>query len=78
MEKFKHLLSKNPIFIKGYTPYDFTRNMGQLAVEIKYTCGYTDMLTTPSTKENVSDKGDFSVDEYYTFLTEIKKHLSNN
>lgn len=62
-------LSKNIIFVKCFEPYDFTRNMGQLAVEITYTDGDTDMLTTKSTKNNVHSSFEFKDnEEYFEFI----------
>ncbi|CAL2106688.1 hypothetical protein T190115A13A_270045 [Tenacibaculum sp. 190524A02b] len=77
MEKFKDILDQNPTFIKSFTLYDFRRNMGQLAIEIEYTSGDTQMLTTPSTKDNVSDKGDLSVEDYHFLVEELQKLKSN-
>ena len=62
-------LSKKLVFVKCFEPYDFSRNMGQLAVQITYTDGDTDMLTTKSTKDNVHSSYEFdSEEEYYQFL----------
>jgi porphobilinogen deaminase len=62
-------LSKNIVFVKCFEPYDFTRNMGQLAVQVTYTDGDTDMLTTKSTKENVNSSFEFENEqEFYQFL----------
>lgn len=49
--------------------------MDQLAVEIKYTDGDTDMLTTPMDPSKGSDKGDFiNEDEYYEFINWLIKN----
>lgn len=62
-------LRKKLVFVKCFEPYDFSRNMGQLAVEITYTDGDTEMLTTKSTKDNVHSSYEFNnEDEYYQFL----------
>ena len=64
----QNLLSQNILFVKGYTPYNFI-GMGQLAVEIKYTNGETDMLTTKSIKQNVHSSFEFnSEQEYFDFI----------
>jgi len=63
-------LSKKLVFAKCFVPFDFSVNMGQLAVEITYTDGSTDMLTTKSTKKEMFYCSfDFINDEeYYDFL----------
>jgi len=67
--KMENKLSKKLVFVKCFEPYDFSRDMGQLGVEITYTDGDTDMLTTKSTKENVNSTFDFiNNEEYYNFL----------
>lgn len=66
-------LIKNIIFIKSYDVFDFTKNLGQLAVEVTYTCGETQMLTTRSTKDNVRATYDFDHDtEFYDFVKFLK------
>ena len=68
-------LSQKLVFVSSYTPYDFTRNMGQYAVRVNYTNGDYDMLTTKSTKPNVYDKGDFKDErEFFDFLTWLDKN----
>lgn len=67
-------LSKNIVFAKCFEPYDFTENFGQLAVEIEYTDGSTDMLTTPMDPKLGNDRGDFKDEvEYYQFLSWLKE-----
>lgn len=73
MENFEHLFTQQSLFIKGFIPYDFTEGMGQYAVRIDFTNGDFDMLTTPSTLNNVSDKGDLTVEEYFKLIIELKK-----
>ncbi len=67
-------LDKNLMFLTSYCPYDFQKNMGVYAVELKWTDGDTQMLTTPTTKpERSSDRGDFkSEEDYFTFLEYLK------
>ncbi len=62
-------LRKNIIFVQYFEPYNFMANMGQLAVEITYTDGDTEMLTTKSIYDNVRGLSDFAdVKEYYEFI----------
>lgn len=69
-------LNQKPPFIEKFRVYDFKTTMGKLALELKYTNGKTQMLTTPSTRpENTNDKGDFSTeDEFLKFIEYLKKH----
>jgi hypothetical protein len=72
---FEDKLSKNIIFVKCFEPYDFSRNMGQLAVEITYTDGDTDILTTKSTKDNVFSSFEFDSDkEYFEFIKFLQEN----
>tara|TARA_R110000772_G_C13310268_1_gene440076 strand:+ start:17929 stop:18153 length:225 start_codon:yes stop_codon:yes gene_type:complete len=73
MEKFVSLLSQAPTFISSFIPYDFRKLMGQYAVEIFYTNGDKDVLTTPMSSEMGNDKGDLNEDEYFELITELKK-----
>lgn len=67
-------LNKRLVFVKSYEPYDFTKNMGQYGVEIIYTDGSTQMLTTKSTLSNVYASSDFDTDdEYFEFLNLLKQ-----
>ena len=62
-------LSKNIIFVKCYEPFDYTRNFGQLALEITYTDGDKDVLTTKTTKDNVRASFNFNDEaEFYSFI----------
>jgi len=71
-------LNKNILFVKYFEPYDFTKHMGQLAVEITYTDGDTQMLTTKSTKENVCSSYEFSNErEFYDFIDFLKDNHIN-
>lgn len=68
-------LKKNLVFVKCYEAYDFMKNMGQLAVQITYTCGDTQMLTTKSTRENTNSSFEFLNEvEFYSFI----KFLNEN
>lgn len=70
----QNLLSQNILFVKEFEPYDF-KNMGQLAVEVEYTDGSTDMLTTPTKNPNGTDKGDFKDEkEFYEFIEWLKQN----
>lgn len=69
MNNFQTKLSKNILFAKSFTPYDFKETMGQLAVEITWTDGGIDMLTTPMPIEKGSDRGNFEDEaEYFKFI----------
>lgn len=69
MNNFQTKLSKNILFAKSFTPYDFKETMGQLAVKITWTDGDIDMLTTPMPKEKGHDNGDFIDEaEYFEFI----------
>lgn len=74
---FQKKITKNIIFAKSFTPFDFTKNMGQLAIKITYTDGDTDMLTTPpdeARKNFTNDKGDFAnIEEYFQFIDWLKQ-----
>ncbi len=73
-KNMENKLSKNIIFVKCFEPYDFTRNMGQLAVEITYTDGDTEMLTTKSTKDNVFSSFEFEDEaEFYKFIVFLQE-----
>lgn len=73
MEKFAHLLSQKPLFIKSFTPLDFTKLMGNYALEINYTNGEMDMLTTPMPPDIGSDKGNLTEEEYFEFIGVLQK-----
>lgn len=69
-------LSQNIVFVESFTPLNFKDTMGQLAVEVKYTNGDKDVLTTPMPPEKGSDKGDFkSEEEYFQFITYLKSNV---
>lgn len=62
-------LNQKVQFVDSYVPYDFTENLGMLAVQIFYTNGNTQMLTTKSTKTNVNSSFEFENEtEYFWFL----------
>ncbi len=52
-------LDQQPMFIEKMIPMDFTRNMGCYALEVHYTNGDTQMLTTKSTNPNVYQSFEF-------------------
>lgn len=65
---FTEKLRQNIFFALHYKIFNFV-NMGQMAVEITYTDGSTDMLTTKSTNKNVHSTFDFNDDnEYFRFI----------
>ena len=65
---FSEKLRKNIFFASHYQVYNFV-GMGHLAVEITYTDGSTDMLTTKSTNRNVFASFDFYDEkEYFQFI----------
>lgn len=70
LEKIKGKL----LFTASFTPYDFTENMKQYALEVNYTNGDKDMYTTPMPKDIGSDQGDFKdfneFNEACNFLTQ--------
>jgi hypothetical protein len=43
-------LNQNIIFVKNYELYDFSKNMGQLAVMLEYTSGDKQMLSSSTPK----------------------------
>lgn len=53
-------LDQDKMLIKKVTPYDFTKYMGQYALEIEYTNGDTQMLTTPALNPSCHGKADFA------------------
>ncbi len=75
MEEFKHIIEKmeqEVMFIDNYKPFDFTQGMGQYALEINYTNGDMDMLTTPMSPTRGSDKGDFKDKaEMFSFIESL-------
>lgn len=67
-------LSQDPIFISKIVPYDFTKHMGQYAVEIYYTNGDKDVFTTPMPSHMGNDKGEFdSFDDMKKFIENLEK-----
>lgn len=75
MINFSDILDQKLLFIASYTPFDFSKYMGQLAVEIKYTNGETQMLTTRSTNPNVFDTPEFeTTEDYYEFIEFLNKN----
>lgn len=68
----ENILEQNIMFVESFKPYDFTKNMGQYAVEITYSNKETQMLTTPSTKENVNSKGDLSVEDFFKLIDKLQ------
>lgn len=79
--KFQDKLSKRAVFIERWVPYDFTKNMGFYAVDVFYTDGDKDTLTTKSTNPNVHQKWDFQNEEeffsFLDFLSEYKKRSND-
>lgn len=68
------VLDQDKMFIKSTTPFDFNRNMGQYALEITYTNGDTQMLTTPSLNPNCHGTHEFeSLAELTAFRESINK-----
>lgn len=66
-------LAQNRVFIASYTPYDFSKGMGQLAVKITYTNGDTDMFTTETTLPNSYSTHEFDSDkDYFDFIAGLK------
>ncbi len=66
-------LDQDTIFIDSIIPMDFTKNFGQLALEIKYTNGDTQMLTTKSENPNVYGTHEFETkEEYMGFIEKLK------
>lgn len=66
-------LDQDPLSISKMIPYDFTKTMGQYALEIVYTNGDTQMLTTPMNPGRGSDKGDFnSYEELVEFYNKYR------
>lgn len=68
MNDVQFQLNQKLMFIKSYEPLDFTKNMGQYALEINYTNGDKDVFTTPPRSpfnERTNDKGDFSSEEEF-------------
>lgn len=73
-KKISEILTQRPVFISGYIPYDYTKNMGLLAVQVHYTSGETQMLQTASTMSNVNNSKDFETDsEYFEFLEYMQR-----
>lgn len=70
------IIKSKLIFIEGHKAYDFTKNMGQYALEVNYTNGDKDMFTTPMPEHMGSDRGDFKSTEEFleavNFLRSIK------
>ena len=72
--KVKLELEQHIIFIDCFIPYDFTKLGGQLALEIKYTNGDTQMFTTASTLPNHSSTYEFDNDEeYFKYISYLKE-----
>jgi len=66
-------LDQDIIFVSSFIPYDFTKNMGQLGLEIKFTNGDTQMLTTASTNPNHFGTYEFDSDEeYFQYISYLK------
>lgn len=66
-------LDQNKVFIVSVMPYLF-KNMGQCALEIIYTNGDTQMLTTKSTNPNHFENYDFETEQdMLNFYETIKK-----
>lgn len=74
IKKTEPILEQSKMFIGKITPFDFTRNMGQYAVEITYTNGDTQMFTTNSTNPNVFSSYEFDdLEEMTNFIDNLKK-----
>lgn len=59
----KPVLEQDKAFIKKTTPLDFTKNMGQYALEVEYTNGDTQMFTTKSSNPNQFGTHEFETKE---------------
>lgn len=67
-------LSQDAMFIKEIIPYDFTKTLGQYAVEIHYTNGSKDVFTTPIPPEIGNDPGEFdSFEDMKKFINNLEK-----
>jgi hypothetical protein len=67
-------LEQDPMFIERIVPYDFTKNMGQYAVEIYYTNGRKDVFTTKMPPEIGNDPGDFDTfDDMKKFIEDLER-----
>lgn len=75
MDTYASKLSKNVIFVKHFEPIDCSNTLGQMVLEITYTDGDKDVLTTKSTMGNVRASFDFeNEDQFYQFV----KFLQDN
>lgn len=72
MEQILKKLDQNILYVKSWQPFDF-QNMGQQAIELKFTSGDTQMLTTPIDPARGNDRGDFKDEaelmEFAEYLT---------
>ena len=51
------------------------KNLGKLVVEVTYTDGDVDLLSTKSTKENVFDSFDFNDEnDFYKFIKFLQEN----
>ena len=58
-------LDQDIAFIYSFIPFDFRKNSGQMAIELTFTNGDTQMLTTASTNPNYFGTHEFDSDESY-------------
>ncbi len=71
--KIPFKLDQDITFVYSFIPFDFRKNMGQLAIELTYTNGDTQMLTTESTNPNHRGTYEFDSDEdYFEFIKQLK------
>lgn len=72
MKKLQEIKNKVD-FISSAIAYDFTERMGQYALEIRYTNGTKDMLTTKVPEDMGHDRGDFeSEKEFFDTVSFLK------
>lgn len=64
MKKLQEIKNKVD-FISSAIAYDFTERMGQYALELRYTNGSTDMLTTKMPADIGHDPGDFESEKEF-------------
>lgn len=77
--KILELLKKKVMFIESYTPFDYTKNIGQYALEINYTNGDKDVFTTPMPANLGNDRGDFKdLSEFKKTVDWLKNNCKRN
>lgn len=72
---FLKLLDQDPIYLKSFEPYDFSKLTGQLAVSVLWLDNTSQMLTTKSTSSNVNESHDFIDEEEYFYFIEFLEEL---